>query len=497
MARRNEYLTTMDLSYLSITDAAELLHRRELSSLELTRHALERIERVDPQVGAFLLSTPEVALRQAAAADVTLAHGLGGPLTGIPMALKDILSTYGIRTTCGSRILADYVPRYNATVVERLDEAGAVLLGKTNMDEFAMGSSTENSAFGPVHNPWDLTRVPGGSSGGSAAAVAAGEAIYALGTDTGGSIRQPAALTGTVGLKPTYGRVSRYGLVAFASSLDQIGPLTRSVADAAIVLGAIAGFDPRDSTALDAAVPDYTAALSAGVRGLRLGIPREYLSEGLAPGVRDVFTEASAVYQDLGAKIEEVSLPCTEYALSTYYIISPAEAMANLARYDGVRYGLTIEGDDIWQMYARTRQRGFGKEVKRRILLGTYALSSGYYDAYYLKAQRVRSLVRRDFEAAFERVDAILAPTSPTVAFRLGEKVSDPLEMYLSDVYTVPINIAGICAISIPGGFSEGLPVGIQVIGKPLDEPVILRVAAAFERATPFHRHRPPLQVPV
>jgi len=497
MARLGKNLTTMDLSYISISDSANLLAGRELSSLELTRYALERIERVDPHVGAFLLPTPEVALQQAAAADERLARGLGGPLTGIPMALKDILSTDGIRTTCGSRILADYVPKYDATVVERLRAAGAVLLGKTNMDEFAMGSSTENSAFGPVHNPWDLTRVPGGSSGGSAAAVAAGETIYALGTDTGGSIRQPAALTGTVGLKPTYGRVSRYGLVAFASSLDQIGPLTRSVEDAAIVLGAIAGYDPRDSTALDAPVPDYTAALSAGVRELRLGVPREYLSEGLAPGVRDVFMQACRLYQDLGAKIDEVSLPYTEYALSTYYIISPAEAMANLARYDGVRYGLTVEGEDVWQMYAHTRDQGFGKEVKRRILLGTYALSSGYYDAYYLKAQRVRTLVRRDFEAAFERVDAILAPTSPTVAFRLGERVSNPLEMYLSDVYTVPINIAGICAISIPGGFSEDLPVGVQIVGKPLDEPAILRIAAAFERATPFHRQRPPLQVPV
>ena len=485
----------MDMTYLTVAEAAELLARREVSSVELTRRSLERIEELDGLLGAFLLRTPEIALEQAERADERLARGDGTPLTGIPMALKDILSTEGITTTCGSRILEGYVPQYSATVVNRLYEVGAVLLGKTNMDEFAMGSSNENSAFRPVSNPWSLDRVPGGSSGGSAAAVAAGEAFYALGTDTGGSIRQPAAFTGVVGLKPTYGRVSRYGLVAFASSLDQIGPLARSVEDAALVLGAIAGHDPLDSTALKAPVPDYTAGLTGDVRDLRLGIPSEYFAEGMDPDVARVIDDALQVLRDLGASIQEVSLPHTEHALSTYYIISPAEAMANLARYDGVRYGLQEPGTDIWEMYANTRKAGFGAEVKRRILLGTYALSAGYYDAYYLKAQRVRTLVRRDFESAFAQVDALIAPTTPTVAFRLGEKTSDPLSMYLSDVYTVPINIAGICAVSIPAGLAHGLPVGLQILGRPLGEETILRVAHAFERATEHHRARPEMEV--
>ena len=487
----------MDLTYLTLSETSELLAARTVSSVELTRYALERIERLDGSIGAFLLRTPELAISQAERADKVRQQGSSGPLTGIPMALKDILSTRGVTTTCGSRILEHYVPQYDATVVERLFAAGAVLLGKTNMDEFAMGSSTENSGFWPVRNPWDLSRVPGGSSGGSAAAVAAGEAVYALGTDTGGSIRQPAALTGTVGLKPTYGRVSRLGLVAFASSLDQIGPITRSVRDAALVLGVIAGHDPGDSTSIDAPVPDYLAALTGDVRGMRLGVPREYFGAGMEAGVERILQQAMDVFRNLGAVLQEVSLPHTDYALSTYYIISPAEAMANLARYDGVRHGPSVPGDDIWEMYALTRKTGFGAEVKRRILLGTYALSAGYYDAYYLKAQKVRTLVRRDFDEAFQQVDALLTPTSPSVAFRLGEKTSDPLQMYLSDVYTVPINIAGVCGISIPAGFSDGLPVGLQVLGRPLGEPTILRVADAFQRATEHHLAHPDLYAPV
>jgi aspartyl-tRNA(Asn)/glutamyl-tRNA(Gln) amidotransferase subunit A len=481
----------IESAYLTIEEAASLLARREVSAVELTQRALRRIEQVDSQVHAFLTPTPDVALLQAREADHRLACGEGGPLTGIPMALKDILSTRGISTSCGSKILETYVPQYDAGVVERLQQAGCVLLGKTNMDEFAMGSSNENSAFGPVRNPWDLDRVPGGSSGGSAAAVAVGEAMFALGTDTGGSIRQPAALTGTVGLKPTYGRVSRYGLVAFGSSLDQAGPITRSVRDAAQVLQTIAGHDPRDSTSLNLPVPDYVSALDQGMRGLKLGVPKEYFGGGMQAEVEAAIRTAISVYEELGAEIEEVSLPHTDYALSTYYIISTAEAMANLARYDGVRYGLSVPGEDMWEMFGRTRDVGFGKEVKRRILLGTYALSAGFYEAYYLKAQKVRTLVRRDFEAAFSRVDALLAPTAPSVAFPIGAKTDDPLEMYLSDVYTVPINIAGICAISIPAGFVQGLPVGLQIIGKPLGEETILRTAHAFEAATEHSRMHP------
>jgi aspartyl-tRNA(Asn)/glutamyl-tRNA(Gln) amidotransferase subunit A len=484
----------MDTAYLTISEARELLARREMSSVELTRSVLGRITAMNAEIGAFLAVTGDVALSQAKQADHRLAAGNAEPLTGIPMALKDILSTRGLTTTCGSRMLQNYVPQYSATVVRKLSESGAVLLGKTNMDEFAMGSSNENSAFGPVHNPWDLSRVPGGSSGGSAAAVAAGQAYFALGTDTGGSIRQPASLTGTVGLKPTYGRVSRFGVVAFASSLDQVGPLTRSVRDAAMVLRAIAGKDHLDSTTIDASVPDYELALTGDVRSLRLGVPREYFGEGMEPGVERAVLRAIETFRELGADIVDVSLPHSEYGLSTYYVIQPAEAMANMARYDGVRYGLSIEGQNIWELFARTREHGFGSEVKRRILLGTYALSSGYYDAYYLKAQKVRTLVRRDFDEAFQKVDALIGPTSPTVAFPLGSRSSDPLQMYLLDVYTVPINIAGLCGISIPAGFSQGLPVGLQIIGKPLGEATILRAADAFERATSFHREHPALE---
>jgi len=487
----------IDLTSLTLSGARGLLDRREISSVELTQAHLDRIDRLEPQLNAYIRVTGDIALAQAVRADEAMRRGEAGELAGIPMALKDILSTVGVPTTCGSRILENYVPQYNATVVDRLAASGAVVLGKTNMDEFAMGSSNENSAFGPVHNPWCLERVPGGSSGGSATAVASSEAVYALGTDTGGSIRQPAALTGTVGLKPTYGRVSRYGLVAFASSLDQIGPITRTVADAAAVLGVIAGPDPRDSTALNAPVPDYSAALTGDIRGLRVGIPREYFGDGLDSEVRVVVERAIEVLQSLGARAVPISLPSSEHALSTYYVISPAEAMANLARYDGVRYGLSLPGDDIWSMYALTREAGFGAEVKRRIILGTYVLSAGYYDAYYRKAQQVRTLVRRDFDAAFGEVDVIVGPTTPTPAFPIGAKVDDPLQMYLNDVYTVPINMAGITAVSVPAGLASGLPVGVQIIGRALDEETILRVGDAFERETGHNLLRPPMTAEV
>jgi aspartyl-tRNA(Asn)/glutamyl-tRNA(Gln) amidotransferase subunit A len=484
----------MDHAYLTIEEMRTLLRTRETTSVELTTAALERINRLDGAIRAFLLVSPD-ALEHAREADRRRDAGEDGLLLGIPMALKDILSTPGIETTCGSRILQGYVPQYSATVVRRLEEAGAVLVGKTNMDEFAMGSSTENSAFFPTRNPWDLDRVPGGSSGGSSAAVAAGFVPFALGTDTGGSIRQPASLTGTVGLKPTYGRVSRYGLIAFASSLDQIGPITRTANDAATVLQVIAGWDPADSTSVREEVPAYGQMLRSSLSGLRVGVPREYFGPGQEPGVERAVRAAIDTIADLGATVEEVSLPHTDFALSTYYIVSPAEAMANLARYDGVRYGLSCAGVDIWDSYMNTRGSGFGREVKRRILLGTFALSSGYYDAYYLKAQKVRTLVRRDFERAFERCDVLVSPTSPSVAFRLGEKTGDPLQMYLSDAYTVPANIAGICAVSIPGGFSDGLPVGLQILGRPFDEPTILSVAHAFQQVTDFHLQRPTLEV--
>lgn len=478
-----------ELTYAGISDLTRALRSRQVSAVELAQDALLRAERLQA-LGAFVSLTPEFALASAVEADRRLDAGEQTPLLGIPMALKDIISTAGLVTTCGSRMLENYVPQYNATVAERLFASGAVLIGKANMDEFAMGSSTENSAFYPARNPWDLDRVPGGSSGGSAAAVAAGIVPFALGTDTGGSIRQPAALTGIVGVKPTYGRVSRYGLIAFASSLDQIGPMARTVEDAAAVLGVIAGWDPDDSTSLNAPVPDYVTRLGEDVRGVRLGVPREYFGDGMDPGVREVAEAALDVYRGLGAELVDISLPHTDYALSTYYVVSPAEAMSNLARYDGVRYGLSVPGDDVWDAYASTREAGFGAEVKRRILLGTYVLSAGYYDAYYVKAQKVRTLVRRDFSEAFSQVDAIVAATSPTTAFRLGER-SEPLQMYLSDVYTVPANMAGICGVSVPAGFSEGLPVGLQVLGRPLDEGGILRIAHAFERETGHYHNRP------
>jgi len=480
---------------LTIHQARALLDAGEISAVELTQAVLDRILSVDNAVKAYLTLTPEAALEQARAADAAMGgQPQGLPLRGIPIAVKDILCTAGIPTTCGSRILEDFIPPYDATVVARLKAAGAIILGKTNTDEFAMGSSTENSAFFPTHNPWDLERVPGGSSGGSAAAVAAGECLGALGTDTGGSVRQPAALCGIVGLKPTYGRVSRYGLIAFASSLDQVGVLTRDVTDAAILLNVIAGHDPLDSTSLDAPVPDATAALTGDIRGMRVGVPREYFIPGMQPEVEAAVRAALEKLADLGAEIVEVSLPHTDYALPVYYLIAPAEASANLARYDGVRYGLRIVGNSLEDTYKQTRGQGFGPEVKRRIMLGTYALSAGYYDAYYLKAQKVRTLIKGDFDRAFQQVDVIVTPTSPTTAFRIGEKTDDPIQMYLSDIFTLSVNLAGICGINVPCGFdAQGLPIGMQIMGPALGETTILRVAYAYEQATDWHTRRPPL----
>ena len=447
---------------------------------------------MEPKVHAFVTITEEVALKQAQKADELLANGSTNPLTGIPVLIKDNMCTQGILTTCSSKMLENFVPPYDATVVEKLNECGAVMVGKANMDEFAMGSSNEHSAFFPTHNPWDLSRVPGGSSGGSATAVAAGEAIYALGSDTGGSIRQPASFCSVTGLKPTYGRVSRYGLVAFASSLDQIGPLTQNVADCALVLNAIAGYDRRDSTSVSSPTPDYTQCLTGDIKGLRLGVPREYFVEGMQARVETAMRTAINKLEELGAMVDEVSLPHTRYALAAYYIIAPSEAMANLARYDGVKYGFSYpDAATMWEAMEKTRQYGFGPEVKRRIMLGTYALSAGYYDAYYVKAQKVRTLIRREFDEVFEKLDALVTPTSPTVPFKIGEKVDDPMQMYLSDVCTLPINIAGVPAISIPAGFADGLPIGMQIIGKPFSEETILKIAHAYQQATDWHKRRP------
>ena len=483
------------LAGLTIRDARELLDSREVSSVELAEAHLERIDGVDERVKAFVTVTADLALAQAERADERIAAGEAGPLTGIPMQLKDNMSTRGVATTCSSRMLEGFVPPFDATVTQRLYEAGAVLLGKGNLDEFAMGSSTENSALFTTRNPWDTERVPGGSSGGPSAAVAAAECVFSLGSDTGGSIRQPAALCGVTGMKPTYGAVSRYGLIAFASSLDQIGPITKDVADCAIVLNAIAGHDPRDSTSIDFRPPDYTRALRDGLDGVRLGVPREYFAAGIEPGVEDSVREAIGVLEGLGASVEETSLPHTSYALAVYYIIAPSEASANLARYDGVKYGYSAQdAETMWDALELTRQQGFGPEVKRRIMLGTYALSAGYYDAYYLKAQRVRTIIRREFMDVFERYDALVMPTSPSVAFKLGEKTQDPVQMYLNDILTMPANIAGIPAISVPCGLSDGLPVGLQVMGKPMGEEMILRVAHNYEQATGWrHKHGPGL----
>jgi aspartyl-tRNA(Asn)/glutamyl-tRNA(Gln) amidotransferase subunit A len=489
----------MALTDLTLLDARAALRAREVSAVELADAFLARIEAVDSGIHAFVTVTADLAREQARAADARRAAGEDGPLLGLPLALKDVLCTAGVRTTCSSRILENFVPPYSATVVERLQAAGTVVLGKTNMDEFAMGSSTENSAFFPTRNPWDLERVPGGSSGGSAAAVAAGEAPAALGTDTGGSIRQPAALCGVVGLKPTYGRVSRYGLVAFASSLDQIGPFARTAADCALLLTAIAGHDPNDATALPEPVPDYLAELTNGgsgepsLRGLRVGVPREYFAAGIEPGVEAAVRAAIDRLVALGASVGEVSLPHTEYGVATYYLIAPAEASANLARYDGVKYGYSVPAASVLDGYFRTRDEGFGAEVKRRIMLGTYALSAGYYDAYYRKAQQARTLIKGDFDAAFQQYDILAAPTSPTVAFRIGERAADPLAMYLSDVCTIPVNLAGLPGVSVPCGFSDGLPVGLQLIGPPLAEGLLLRVAQRYQETTDWHRRYPTL----
>ncbi|UCG10351.1 MAG: Asp-tRNA(Asn)/Glu-tRNA(Gln) amidotransferase subunit GatA [Dehalococcoidia bacterium] len=480
----------------TIHEANQLLKSRKLSSVELTRACLERIKEAEPKVHALVTVTDQAALKQAEAADKLLAQKDNhNPLTGIPVLIKDNMCTKGVRTTCSSKILENFIPPYDATVVEKLNNAGAVVLGKANMDEFAMGSSTENSALFTTGNPWDLSRVPGGSSGGSAAAVAAGETIYALGSDTGGSIRQPAGFCNVVGLKPTYGRVSRYGLVAFASSLDQIGPLTQDVTDCALVLNAIAGYDPRDSTSVPHPTPDYTRCLSAELKGLKIGIPKEYFVAGIQPEVEAAIRTAIDKLAGLGARIDwEVSLPHTSYALAVYYIIAPSEASANLARYDGVKYGFSYkETDNMWTAMEKTRQHGFGAEVKRRIMLGTYALSAGYYDAWYLKAQKVRTLIRREFDRLFEKFDALVTPTSPTTPFKIGEKTDDPLQMYLSDVCTIPVNIAGLPAISIPAGFADGLPIGMQIIGKPFSEETILKIAYAYEQATDWHKHKPNL----
>ncbi len=484
---------------LTIHEAGRLLKEKKLSSVELTKQYLGRIEKVEPRVKAFTTVTGDLALEQARQADEAIAAGKAGPLTGVPLAIKDVICTRGVRTTCSSKMLENFVPPYDAAVMEKLNAAGAVMLGKANMDEFAMGSSTENSAFFPTHNPWDPDRVPGGSSGGSAVAVAAGEAAGALGSDTGGSIRQPAGFCSVVGLKPTYGRVSRYGLVAFASSLDQIGPLTQDVTDCAIMLNVIAGHDRRDSTSVPEPVPDYTQSLKTDLKGMRLGVPKEYYVEGMQPGVSDVMKAAISKLEELGAAIEDVSLPHTSYSLAVYYIIAPSEASANLARYDGVKYGYSYPGETMWESMEKTRGRGFGAEVKRRIMLGTYALSAGYYDAWYLKAQKVRTLIRREFDAAFEKCDALVTPTSPTVPFRIGEKTDDPLAMYLSDVCTLPINIAGVPGISIPAGFVDGLqaepsgrglPVGMQLIGSHFREDTLLHIAYAYEQATEWHKRR-------
>lgn len=486
----------MDLYSLSIREAGELLSRKQVSSLELTTAALDHIHKTDGDIRAFVTVSDELALQQAREADERLRGGEKvTPLTGIPFAVKDCISTKGVRTTCSSKILENYVPKYNATVIDRLSEAGAVLVGKHNMDEFGMGSSCENSAFFNTHNPWDLERVPGGSSGGSAAAVSARMGTFALGEDTGGSIRMPASFCNVTGLKTTYGRVSRYGLIALVSSFDSIGPMARDAHDCATVLQSIAGRDPHDATSLPAPVPDYLQNIEKPVKGLRLGIPKEYFLSGMEAGVESAIREAIRKFEELGMEVHEVSLPHTKYGLPVYYLILFAEASANLARFDGTRFGLSVaEGaENVIDLYLQTRREGFGSEVKRRIMLGAYVLSAGYYDAYYLKAQKVRTLLRQDFEAAFEQCDALVAPTCPTTAFKLGEKTADPLTMYLSDIYVVATNPAGVPALSVPCGFSNGLPVGMQLIGKHLSEDVLLQIGHSYQSVTDWHKRQPPL----
>jgi aspartyl-tRNA(Asn)/glutamyl-tRNA(Gln) amidotransferase subunit A len=484
------------LNQLTISELAAKLAGREVSAREAMQSCLDQIQRVDGKIHAFISHDAADALAQAGAADKLIAQNgrdTGHPLLGVPVAVKDVLAVKNQPLNCGSKILGEFISPYDATVVEKLKAAGAIVFGRLNMDEFAMGSSTENSAFGITRNPWDAERIPGGSSGGSAAAVAADECLAALGSDTGGSIRQPAALCGCVGLKPTYGRVSRYGLVAFASSLDQIGTFTKDVRDAATLLGVIAGHDPRDSTSVPQPVPDYSASLTGDIKGLKLGLPKEYLIGGLDAEVKTAVDAAVKQFEKLGAEIVEISLPHTDYAIATYYIVATAEASANLARFDGIRYGARVDGKDPVELYSLTRGAGFGPEVKRRIILGTYVLSSGYYDAYYLRAQKVRTLIRNDFLKAFEKVDTIVTPTSPTAAFKIGEKSDDPLQMYLSDIFTISCNLAGICGISVPCGFTKNprLPIGLQLLGKPFGEATLLKIARAYEMNTAWHQQKP------
>jgi aspartyl-tRNA(Asn)/glutamyl-tRNA(Gln) amidotransferase subunit A len=476
----------------SLTELSAALARRELSSVELTRHFLDRIDRLDKHLNSFITVTPERALEQAAAADARIAAGEATPLTGLPIAHKDIFCTQGVRTSCASKMLDNFIAPYESTVTQRLADAGMVMLGKTNMDEFAMGSSNETSFYGAAHNPWNTDFVPGGSSGGSAAVIAAGLAPAATGTDTGGSIRQPASLCGITGIKPTYGRVSRWGMIAFASSLDQGGPMTRSAADAALLLEHMAGFDPKDSTSADVAVPAYTQTLDNDIRGLRIGLPREFFAAGLDAGVEARVREALAIFESLGAVLIDIDLPSTAWAVPAYYVIAPAEASSNLSRFDGVRFGHRCQGPvDLEDLYKRSRGEGFGEEVKRRIMVGTYALSAGYYDAYYLQAQKVRRLIKNDHDRAFAEVDVIMGPTAPHAGFRLGDKSGDPLSMYLSDIYTIAVNLAGLPGITVPAGFDNGLPVGLQIIAPHFAEAKLLNVAHRFQSVTDWHRQRP------
>ncbi|HEY7322831.1 MAG TPA: Asp-tRNA(Asn)/Glu-tRNA(Gln) amidotransferase subunit GatA [Candidatus Binatia bacterium] len=486
----------MNLAALTLHEAKEKLRKREFSAQELTEAVFRQISDTEAKLHSYITLCHDSALKEAQHADERLKTEAGNPHSclGIPIAVKDNFLTAGIRTTCASKILANFIPPYDSTTVKKLRAGGAIIIGKTNLDEFAMGSSLENSAFFPTHNPWDTTRVPGGSSGGSAAALAADQCLVALGTDTGGSIRQPAAFCGIVGLKPTYGRVSRYGIIAFASSMDQVGPMTKDVRDCALMLEAIAGHDPMDSTSANCTVPSYSASLTGDVKGLRLGVPKEYFVSGIQPEVEQAVRNAISKLEKNGAVVNEISLSHTDYAVAVYYIVATAEASSNLARYDGMRYGHRARARDLTETYMLSRADGFGAEVKRRIILGTYALSAGYYEAYYLKAQRVRTLIKKDFEEAFEKCDAIITPTAPTTAFKIGEKIQDPLQMYLSDIYTISVNLAGLPAVSLPCGFdSQGLPIGMQIIGKHFDESTILRIAYAFEQATDWHRRKPQL----
>jgi aspartyl-tRNA(Asn)/glutamyl-tRNA(Gln) amidotransferase subunit A len=483
----------MELYKLTIHELKEKLNKREISAKELTLEFMKRIKNVDKDIHSYITVTEDDALKQTEDIDNKIKGGKELPLLGIPLAIKDLICIKGVRTTCGSKILSNYIPPYDATVIRKLKESGAIFLGKLNMDEFAMGSSTETSHFGVTRNPWNLDAIPGGSSGGSAAAVSADECAGSLGSDTGGSIRQPASMCGITGLKPTYGRVSRFGLVAFASSLDQIGPMTKDVTDTAILMNVISGKDPLDSTSADVPVPNFTKSLINNIKGIKIGIPKEYFISGIDPDVEKSIRNAIELFKKLGAEIKEVSLPHTDYAVSTYYVIAPAEASSNLARYDGVKYGYRSDNSkNLLSMYKKTREEGFGAEVKRRIMLGTYTLSSGYYDAYYLKAQKVRTLIKKDFDDAFKTCDILVTPTAPTPAFKIGEKFDNPIQMYLSDIFTISVNLAGVPAISIPCGFSEdGLPIGLQIIGRHFDEETIIRAAYTFEQNTDYHKKKP------